>query len=551
MPPGIKAINLITAAGRRNILTVRKLGSYDLFECIGAGGMAEVWLARRRTLAASKTVAIKLLAPNLAKKQQYRDLFLKEARLSMLLSNSNIVQVFDFGEESGDCFMAMEYIDGANLAEIEAALWQAGSGIPLDIALYITGEVLRALDYAHTLVHGGAATIVHRDISPANILLSLAGEVKLTDFGVARFGTEETSGINIKGKLRYMPPEQLDGNSKEGTVDLYAVGVMLHEMLDGRKFREGVKDDMQLCRMTLQGVMPELADPTRAPEEVDALRRRLLEPDVARRVGSARDALQLLRACPGYKNAALELQTIVRWYRSLQPGDPGYRERRIIQPIENPPDEQVADTSVSHPNVLATGAASKLRITRRQQLLAAFLLLLGGLIVGCAGVMFAIGDLDAAPVAETRTKPFEPVEMAPTPASPEPEPNPKPDERAAGPVIQEEELKQERNVHPVLEPVLEPEPEPEPAPDPTPKAELVTVEFNAGKLRFAYVKVGGKRLTADPRAKTKLSPGSHAVYVRFNNNSKWVKTGRVEVRSGRPCLVELLAPSGVQVKPRK
>src|SRR5690554_1885139 len=248
--------------------------------------MAEVWMAHRAALGASKTVALKLLAPHLASRQQYRTMFLEEARLSMLLNNSNIVQVFDAGEEDGECYIAMEWIDGANLAELQAALWASGRAMPVEIAMYIVGEVLRALDYAHNLVHDQAATIVHRDVSPANILLSLAGEVKLTDFGVARFGTEETSGLHVKGKLRYMPPEQLRGRSREGTVDLFAVGALLHEMLDGAKFRGANTDEAELLGMVFAELVPELADPNRTTEALELVREGLLEPDVSERIGS-------------------------------------------------------------------------------------------------------------------------------------------------------------------------------------------------------------------------------------------------------------------------
>ncbi|HLT38010.1 MAG TPA: protein kinase, partial [Enhygromyxa sp.] len=113
-----------------------------LSQRIGAGGMAEVWMGHRPTLGASKTVAVKLLAPNLASKQQYRDMFLEEARLSMLLNNSSIVQVFDAGEFNGECYIAMEWIDGANLSELQAALWENGRVMPVEVAMYITAEVL-------------------------------------------------------------------------------------------------------------------------------------------------------------------------------------------------------------------------------------------------------------------------------------------------------------------------------------------------------------------------------------------------------------------------
>jgi serine/threonine protein kinase len=522
---------------------VRKLGSYNLSKYIGAGGMAEVFLAQRVTLGTSKTMALKLLPQNLAKKQQYRDMFQKEARLSMLLNNSNIVQVFELGEDNGECFMAMEYVDGANLAEIEAALWKAGSGIPVDVALYIAGEVLHALDYAHTLVHEDAASIVHRDISPSNILLSMAGEVKLTDFGVARFGSEETSGINIKGKLRYMPPEQLDGSSKEGTVDLYSLGVVLHEMLDGRKFREGVKDDLQLCRMTLDCIMPDLGNSAGVPAEVDAFRRRLLEPDVSRRIGSAREALHFLRGCPGYQNAALELQSIVRWYRQLQPGDPGYQERQIVQTVQAPPAEQAADTSVSRPGSPAVRSASHLPITRRQQLLAAVVLAFAGLCIGCLGVGFAVSKLDEASAPPPKT-----IESAPVTPKLEPADVPKsvPGDRVleSKPVETNTNESDPKKALPVV--VSEPEPPPQPEPAPPATKPDVEVVFNSGTLRFVYMKVGGKRFIVDLPIATKLPPGSHKVYMRKTEDSLWKYVGKVKIQSGRSNTIYLDKLPGVK-----
>jgi serine/threonine protein kinase len=536
--------------------------------------MAEVWLAQRVTLGASKSVAVKLLAPNLATKKQYRDMFLEEARLSMLLNNSNIVQVFDAGEENGECFMAMEWLDGVNLSELEAALWEAGSGVPVDVALYVVGEVLRALDYAHTLVHEGATSIVHRDVSPANILLSMAGEVKLTDFGVARFSSEETSGVHVKGKLRYMPPEQLEGRSKEGTVDLYAVGAVLHEMLEGEKFR-GQAEEPQLYRMILQGVMPELTDPTRVPVQVDALRRLLLEPQVSCRVASAREALQLLRGCPNYRSAALELQAMVRWYRDLQPGEPGYQERQFVQIMRTIPNEQAADTSVSGHGITAVDSARS-QITRRQQRAAALVLVLAGLGAGCLGVTFAVSNLDADSTTEVAHA--EPGDV--TKGSSEQ------DERAedeqqkldltaaateTGPdLVLDIETETETDTDtdetggdievepppppppkppPVEPPPLVIEPVSKPVPPPPPPPEPVVVKFLAGAHQFAYVKVAGKQLLIEPHGTIKLPPGTHTVSIRSNPNSKWVAIGRVKIQPGRSCVVELLKPKGVKVTP--
>jgi serine/threonine protein kinase len=287
------------------------LGEYELLRKIGSGGMAEVWMGRRAAMAgASKAVAIKLLARDVLDDPTYRTMFLEEARLSMLLTNSNVVQVFDVGEIDGECFMVMEWVDGLNLAELTQKMLRDGDRLSVVVAAHVIGEVLRALAYAHGLHHDGAqATIVHRDVSPHNVLVSISGEVKLADFGVARLAREETSGLHVKGKLRYMAPEQLRGRSREPTVDLYAVGAVLHEMLEGQRFRS-TRDEGDLYALVLSGEYPPLT--VSVPPEIEHLRARLLEPDPKRRIQTADEALELLCAWPGYRNSSTELGKLTR-----------------------------------------------------------------------------------------------------------------------------------------------------------------------------------------------------------------------------------------------
>src|SRR5690349_3208286 len=161
--------------------------------------MGEVWFGRRTMAGATKLVAIKTLARRHADKPEFREMFLDEARLSMQLTNSNIVQVFDVGESDGECYMAMEWIDGLSLSDLTTKLRAQKRTLEPTTAAFIVGELLRALAYAHELDHHGhKAAIVHRDVSPQNLMLSTAGEVKLMDFGIARFSTDETSGMHVK-----------------------------------------------------------------------------------------------------------------------------------------------------------------------------------------------------------------------------------------------------------------------------------------------------------------------------------------------------------------
>ncbi|NVB42068.1 serine/threonine protein kinase [Pseudenhygromyxa sp. WMMC2535] len=290
---------------------MRRLGDYELLRKIGSGGMAEVWMGRRAAMGgASKAVAIKLLARNVLDDPAYREMFLEEARLSMLLTNSNVVQVFDVGENDGEIYMVMEWIDGLNLSELRRKMLAGEDRLDAEVSAHIIGEVLRALAYAHGLHHDGSqSTIVHRDVSPQNVLLSVSGEVKLADFGVARLAREETSGMHVKGKLRYMAPEQLKGRSREPTVDIYAVGAMLHELLLGEKFRN-TRDESDLYSMVLSGEYKPLPPDTPAP--LAELCHRLLEPDPKQRIASAEEALEVLHRWQGFRNSSIELARLVR-----------------------------------------------------------------------------------------------------------------------------------------------------------------------------------------------------------------------------------------------
>ena len=305
-----------------------RLGNYDLLKKIGSGGMAEVWMGRRGGMAGvTKAVAIKMLAQSLANEPQYRALFLEEARLSMLLSHSNVVQVFDVAQEGEASYLVMEWVDGLNLAQICELLRRSATAMPLAVTGYVIGELLHALAYAHTLTHNGQPLgIVHRDVSPQNVLVSVSGEVKLTDFGVARLASDDTSGLHIKGKLRYMAPEQLAGHSKAATVDLYAAGAILHELLDGHRFRGDGVDDAYLYGQVSAGVIPELCIEN-LPPELDILRRALLEPDPTRRLGTASDALAVLESWPGYRNASIELGKMCRWFMGVHAPRSGLQER--------------------------------------------------------------------------------------------------------------------------------------------------------------------------------------------------------------------------------
>ena len=291
---------------------VRTLGPYQLLRKVGSGGMAEVWSARKVSqVAGEKFVAIKILARHVADNPRYREMFVSEARLSLLLNHANIISVFDVVEAEGECYMVMELVEGMTLSQLVRGLAKRGEKVPLEVAVYVIAELLRALAYAHGLQTEQGATIVHRDVSPQNVMVSTAGEVKLMDFGIARFSTEETSGNLVKGKLQYMPPEQLSRRTREPTIDLFAVGGVFQELVEGRRFRGGVDQEI-LLGMVFKGEVPELG--VELPEPLARVRAQLLEADPDKRLKSAKEALAQIYDWRGYRNASLQLEELVQQF---------------------------------------------------------------------------------------------------------------------------------------------------------------------------------------------------------------------------------------------
>lgn len=231
-----------------------RVGPYELLERIGSGGMAEIYVARENT-AESRLgrVAIKRILPQLAKDHRFVAMFCDEARICAALSHPNIVRVVDFGEHDGDLFIAMEYVEGVSCAKLLRAVAARGQRFPIGAALYIMEQVLKALEYAHEAQdeHGRALGLVHRDVSPGNIMVSRAGEVKLTDFGIVRseFVARRTYPGELKGKIGYMAPEQVVGAEVDRRTDLFAIGIVLSEMLVARPLFPGPSEMEILTRI--------------------------------------------------------------------------------------------------------------------------------------------------------------------------------------------------------------------------------------------------------------------------------------------------------------
>jgi serine/threonine protein kinase len=216
-----------------------RFGSYLLHDRIGVGGMAEIFLATTPSPhGVDRELVIKRILPALSHDEQFVKMFVEEARLCVNLRHPNIVQVYDLGAVDHQYFIAMEYVHGRDLLKTLAACARRRIGFPTDLALYIVMEVLKGLDYAHNLrgQDGKPLGIIHRDVSPSNVLLSFDGRVKLADFGIAKATTRERTATGVlKGKFGYMAPEQVIGRPMDHRADVFAVGILLYELLTGHR----------------------------------------------------------------------------------------------------------------------------------------------------------------------------------------------------------------------------------------------------------------------------------------------------------------------------
>ncbi len=226
-----------------------RYGKFLLLEKLATGGMAQLYRAKLVGLEGfEKIIAIKQILPHLSTEKGLVDAFIDEAKLAALLNHQNIVQIYDFGKIEDSYFISMEYLFGKDLRGIAAKARERGMPLGLENTLYIASRICAGLDYAHKLsdFQGKALNIIHRDISPPNIFITYEGEVKIVDFGIAKAASQSTItqvGM-IKGKVAYMSPEQASGNPIDHRSDIFSAGILLYEMLSGKRLFHG--DTMQI-----------------------------------------------------------------------------------------------------------------------------------------------------------------------------------------------------------------------------------------------------------------------------------------------------------------
>lgn len=254
---------------------MEQFGKYTLIKAIGSGGMAEVFLARTSVAQGlNKTLVIKKIHSAYARSRQFVAMFIDEAKIALDLNHPNIIQVFDFGAVGDTFFLAMEYVDGIDLLRMLQAAAKARLRLPYGLSAYIVQQVVKGLDYAHrkTDEFGEPLGIVHRDVSPQNVLLSWDGGVKIVDFGIARArDVDEEAGV-IKGKFAYMSPEQARGEPVDNRSDVFAAGIVLYELACARPLFHG--KGKEALEMVKSGAIPRPKD--FAPELPESLEKIVL-----------------------------------------------------------------------------------------------------------------------------------------------------------------------------------------------------------------------------------------------------------------------------------
>ena len=255
-----------------------KAGKYHIARKIADGGMAEIFLGTQHGMEGfQRPVVLKRILAPLVADPQFRNMLIDEAHVAMGLNHSNIVQVLDLGHVRGRYFLVMELVDGWDLSQILARAAAANFPLPPEVVLYVAAEICRALAYAHARTRdGNPLAIVHRDVSPQNVLVSEQGEVKLTDFGIAKAmgRRERTNQGVIKGKLAFMSPEQASGSVLDNRSDLFALGTMLYQFFTGRRPFEAPTDLEAIMRVReCKFTPPETIKPSLHPALVKILRR--------------------------------------------------------------------------------------------------------------------------------------------------------------------------------------------------------------------------------------------------------------------------------------
>ena len=336
-----------------------KFGQYVLTEKIATGGMAEVWKARMRGVEGfQKIVAIKKILPHLSDNQDFIEMFVDEAKLAAQLNHNNIIHIYDLGKIQTSYYIAMEYIDGYDLKTILRRGEERGNPMTVELALFIASKLASALDYAHRKkdFEEKEMGLVHRDVSPQNVLVSQEGDIKLCDFGIAKAASKasHTQAGALKGKLQYMSPEQAWGRSIDRRSDIFALATVLFEMLTNRKLFTGDNELSILEQVREARVQPPSLYNDEVTPDIDKIVIKALQKDPANRYQTAGEMARDLDAVLySFKPTPTSADLAIYMHRisSVEP-EPFEAAETMIDtplPVMTPAPSPVHDASVPVP----------------------------------------------------------------------------------------------------------------------------------------------------------------------------------------------------------
>ena len=326
-------------------MAIPRLTRYALLKSLAVGGMGEVFLAKQRSniKGFERVVAVKLLLRSYSDDPGFISMFFNEASVVAKLNHPNIVQVFDLDHEEDLYYIAMEYLAGESLQRILSLMRERNSWVPARLACDVFGALAEALHYAHGM------GLIHRDVTPSNVMFCDQGVVKLIDFGIARaaneFSNEKTSPGTIKGKFGYMAPEYLSGKEYDHRADVYSLGVVMWEALTGRRLFGG-KTQVELIQLVLAGVKQNLAVANPAiPTVLSKVVMKALERDPNKRFASAKDLSDALRTASGDIPSEKAFLSLQRWMEHIFGPEIKAREELIKRVLDTPLLPPVAPTA--------------------------------------------------------------------------------------------------------------------------------------------------------------------------------------------------------------
>ena len=326
-------------------------GRYELTRKLSQGGMAEIFLARQSGIGNfEKQVVVKIVLPQLAEDADYEDMLRDEARMAARLNHPNIVQILDLGKLDGRFFIAMEYLEGQNLHSIAQRAFQHKKQLPIGFVCRVVADILSGLEHAHAQLdeNGSSLGIIHRDVSPPNVIVTWAGTTKIVDFGIAKatraVDGNVTNAGQFKGKLGYMSPEQVRRQPLDARTDIFSTGVILWELITGKRlFRRA--GDVETVRAVLeQDVLPPSVHNNECPPELDAIVLRALQRPTQARYASARamrKAVEELIREQAWPSDSLTTQRVLGGL---------FREEQASRPIRLRPVTVLTDEPLSEDN---------------------------------------------------------------------------------------------------------------------------------------------------------------------------------------------------------